>query len=757
MSKREKNYIWKRLSEAFQQGEYYVFKEPAGLKDDPDILTEDVVQGELGDCYFLSALSAIAESPHRIKKMLPNQNIVQSGVFEAVVYVHGEQVRVIVDDYFPFHEHEEGEVPKLAFVGMNPASKNLWPAIMEKVWAKANLNYENIIAGNSSEAFEFLTPAPVDTWYHEAHKDRLFEELKEADEKGFIICTDITEVGSKNIATLAKMGLIPNHAYTIIDCAELTGPRGNKIQLLKIRNPWGTNEWTGDWSDKSRTWTDEYKKILNWDDAEDGTFWISYQDFIKYYTCTHVSKIHDDYHYVFQKYPFDKDQAFNMVDIYIPRDTHGYFVVNQKNTRIYRVTKGIEDFQNRYCSLIVFKKERGGKLTYVGAACGRDNRLYVEAQMTKGDYVICVSFPSHADRVNDYEELKKKQTLKVADDTITYLVGVYSSLERLDITTIGQDRDSLAKSFLSEITYDLAKNNKDKHYFTEDGEKDSWRAISFEKEAGAYGYILYENNSDGWINEHLTFTQFQNANLIPLLEHGDMQKLDLEDEDAIEDPHERMSVGKLRSTLKLESSVQITNVVPHDEEVTEDNPIELIIRVAPKSKCMILIEKYDEDAAVELSSQVVFTYSTHSLINERKFPAKRTRIRYNNKNVDIFESVIEHNSGVIFKYKNKTKDLKFSAHISFPELDNLKLSLKSEDLKDDRADNDKTETNERVDSYANVDPTALDVEIEDPSREIIISLEPGETKFFELTAVDVFDTFSYACESDYHINLARKK
>jgi len=27
-----------------------------------------------------------------------------------------------------------------------------------------------------------------------------------------------------------------------------------------MRNPWGTGEWTGDWSDKSKKWTPQLKK-----------------------------------------------------------------------------------------------------------------------------------------------------------------------------------------------------------------------------------------------------------------------------------------------------------------------------------------------------------------------------------------------------------------------------------------------------------------------------------------------------------------
>jgi calpain-15 len=40
-------------------------------------------------------------------------------------------------------------------------------------------------------------------------------------------------------------GLIPGHAYSIIQVKECQGNR-----LVNIRNPWGTFEWDGAWGDK---------------------------------------------------------------------------------------------------------------------------------------------------------------------------------------------------------------------------------------------------------------------------------------------------------------------------------------------------------------------------------------------------------------------------------------------------------------------------------------------------------------------------
>ena len=46
------------------------------------------------------------------------------------------------------------------------------------------------------------------------------------------------------------------HAYTLLSAAQLTLSNGQQVNLVKLRNPWGSGEWKGDWSDKSPLWTD---------------------------------------------------------------------------------------------------------------------------------------------------------------------------------------------------------------------------------------------------------------------------------------------------------------------------------------------------------------------------------------------------------------------------------------------------------------------------------------------------------------------
>jgi calpain-15 len=66
---------------------------------------------------------------------------------------------------------------------------------------------------------------------------------------------------------------------------------------MKLRNPWGYKEWMGDWSDSSDKWTAEIKAKLNFEDSDDGVFYMTYQHYMSYYRSTTICKFHDDFKY----------------------------------------------------------------------------------------------------------------------------------------------------------------------------------------------------------------------------------------------------------------------------------------------------------------------------------------------------------------------------------------------------------------------------------------------------------------------------
>jgi len=78
-------------------------------------------------------------------------------------------------------------------------------------------------------------------------------------------------------------GIVHGHAYTILDTATANGER-----IIKLRNPWGTGEWTGKYSNKgTKDWMGNIMdSIRNSGQAmahEDGTFWMPFEDFARYF------------------------------------------------------------------------------------------------------------------------------------------------------------------------------------------------------------------------------------------------------------------------------------------------------------------------------------------------------------------------------------------------------------------------------------------------------------------------------------------
>ena len=86
-------------------------------------------------------------------------------------------------------------------------------------------------------------------------------------------------------------GLILNHAYGLNDIMEFDDPdhKGQKLRLLRLRNPWGNSEWNGAWSDKSQEMKEYSHLIQGYIESlapdekfnlgdDDGTFFMCYDD-----------------------------------------------------------------------------------------------------------------------------------------------------------------------------------------------------------------------------------------------------------------------------------------------------------------------------------------------------------------------------------------------------------------------------------------------------------------------------------------------
>jgi calpain-15 len=113
----------------------------------------DIKQGLLGDCYFLSVLSILAEHPLRIKNLFKSQYRNDQGIYGVKLLNKGEYKEIVVDDYFPCLGGEP------AFSKAN--GRELWVLLLEKAWAKKFGSYERIEAGFAENVMHDLTGAPA--------------------------------------------------------------------------------------------------------------------------------------------------------------------------------------------------------------------------------------------------------------------------------------------------------------------------------------------------------------------------------------------------------------------------------------------------------------------------------------------------------------------------------------------------------------------------------------------------------------------
>lgn len=146
---------------------------------------------------------------------------------------------------------------------------------LEKAYAKINGNYEAIGAGWQSEAFRTLNGAPTKFFMMSSvTSTSAWNLIVNALNKGYLVGVDTS-------STASGYGLGVGHAHTIISAHVLKSSSGSIVQrLYRIRNPWGSDSYTGPWNDDDSRWTSFYKAQVPYVDSNDGYFFISDTDLI---------------------------------------------------------------------------------------------------------------------------------------------------------------------------------------------------------------------------------------------------------------------------------------------------------------------------------------------------------------------------------------------------------------------------------------------------------------------------------------------
>lgn len=285
---------WKKADDLMTDANMHLF--------DGKIEPADVCQGGLGDCWLLSSFASLAEFPGAIQRNFITKERSMRGKY--TVRVWDEEIKkwvnITVDDYFPVSK-DTGDP-----IFTKPNGNELWVLIYEKVFAKFCGGYDQLAGGHPLWALQAMTGDHVTRWnfkrgswsrlnivtfsdgkkrdigFRKTEEKKggkdMFELIKKYDEKESIIAAGTTGGDDSQ----SSRGIVKGHAYTVLRVVEK-----DKFRLLQVRNPWGSFEWEGDWSDESKLWDTHpnlKKKCMHEGAKDDGIFWMCWEDFCENFT-----------------------------------------------------------------------------------------------------------------------------------------------------------------------------------------------------------------------------------------------------------------------------------------------------------------------------------------------------------------------------------------------------------------------------------------------------------------------------------------
>ena len=118
----------------------------------------------------------------------------------------------------------------------------------------------------------------------------LWNKMTESISKNFLItASTISDNRGLPPETENQLGLPSDHAFCVMELHEIKN-KNQDIRLLKLRNPWSSQNWKGPWCDSDARWTSVKKLQVYFGLKQPGEFYISLDDFCRYYNSVTISK-----------------------------------------------------------------------------------------------------------------------------------------------------------------------------------------------------------------------------------------------------------------------------------------------------------------------------------------------------------------------------------------------------------------------------------------------------------------------------------
>ncbi|CAE6411522.1 unnamed protein product [Rhizoctonia solani] len=394
--------------------------------------SSDIMQGRLGDCWFLSALAIVSTLEELLEKICVARDE-KVGVYGFIFFRDGVWVDVIIDDLLytsvPKYDqlsrdqrnlyHNDREKydsnarkgGKSLYFAKGGTENETWVPLIEKAYAKLHGDYRSLDAGFASEGIEDLTGGVASIFHtHDILDEERFwdDELLRVNQDRLFGCF-IYNTDTSGESELIN-GLFAGHAYSVIAALEVNGKR-----FLRLRNPWGKAEWTGPWSDGSKEWTPEWLALLpqlQHKFGDDGEFLMEYKDFLATWTIIERCRLFNaDWRLSSlwintetRSFPSAKSFGDISFTLNVPATSPAVIVLSQLDDRYFSELSGCWTWSLEFN---IYRKDAPVTEPYAMSEhtvlWGRNVHVELD-QLEAGDYVVHIRLDRDMSRNKDYLE-----------------------------------------------------------------------------------------------------------------------------------------------------------------------------------------------------------------------------------------------------------------------------------------------------------------------------------------------------------------
>jgi hypothetical protein len=159
----------------------------------------------------------------------------------------------------------------------------LWVSMLEKAYASLHGSYGAIEGGHITDAFCDLTGGIKMSELRLERASQLSKawvQLEDFASQGNYLLGASSHRSPEGHGDTHKnpLGIVYGHAYAILRVVTVQ-PEGHR--LVQLRNPWGSDEWRGKWSDADmqRPENSRIRHKLGLKEEDDGIFWCARRPF----------------------------------------------------------------------------------------------------------------------------------------------------------------------------------------------------------------------------------------------------------------------------------------------------------------------------------------------------------------------------------------------------------------------------------------------------------------------------------------------